>query len=314
MSGPSEINVANAALRRLLDETSDLIDSPAFTHVLTLLLDSAFSLLIDNKIATLAYKIPPPSASGARVVEIVGPGTDVKAKVASTLATFSRQAHSIGSGGNNEYLTAMENVRDLEAFAAVVYSSNFEFEAPEAAGLNASWEQVAAPSSESGTLRGTSTAGVTPAPSGMLTANDPEEEVLGDEESLIDVGEVDMEKAWWKATASPSSSPSKAKKEALKKESPKEEVKVEAPKEETKVEAPKIEAPKVETPKVETPKVETPKVETLEAETPQVEVPKIETAKDKTLEAEAPIEEVLKEEASKEKAPLEETAGVMPLN
>ena len=233
MSGPSEINVANAALRRLLDETSDLIDSPAFAHVLTLLLDSAFSLLIDTKIATLAYKIPPPSASGARVVEIVGPGTDVKAKVASTLATFSRQAHSIGSGGNNEYLTAMENVRDLEAFAAVVYSSNFEFEVPEAAGLAASWEQLAVPSSESG-LGGTSTAAVTPAPSGMLKANDPEGEVPGGAESLIDVGEVDMEKAWWKATASPSSSPSKTeKKEATKEEAPKEEApKGEAPEEE----------------------------------------------------------------------------------
>jgi peroxin-3 len=200
MSGPSEINLANAALRRLLDETSDLIDSPAFTHVLTLLLDSAFSLLIDNRIATLAYKIPPPSASGARVVEIVGPGTDVRAKVASTLATFSRQAHAIGSGGNNEYLNAMENVRDLEAFAAVVYSSNFEFEAPEAAGLGNSWEQLPPASSESG-LGGTSTAGVTPAPSALLTAKEMEEPVPSGEESLIDLGEVDMEKAWWKATA-----------------------------------------------------------------------------------------------------------------
>jgi hypothetical protein len=323
MSGPSEINIANAALRRLLDETSDLIDSPAFTHVLTLLLDSAFSLLIDNKIATLAYKIPPPSASGARVVEIVGPGTDVKAKVASTLATFSRQAHSIGSGGNNEYLTAMENVRDLEAFAAVVYSSNFEFEAPEAAGMNASWEQVAVPSSESETLGGTSTAGVTPAPSGMLKANDPEEEIPGGEESLIDVGELDMEKAWWKATASPSSSPSKAKKETPKQESPKEEPKVEALKEEPKVEAlkeepkveaPKVEAPEVEAPKAEAPKAEAPMAEAPEAEAPEAEAPKTETAKEETIEAEAPMEEVLKEEASKEKVPLEETAGVLPLN
>lgn len=240
MSGPTEINVANAALRRLLDETSDLIDSPAFTHVLTLLLDSAFSLLIDTKIATLAYKIPPPSASGARVVEIVGPGTDVKAKVASTLATFSRQAHSIGSGGNNEYLTAMENVRDLEAFAAVVYSSNFEFEAPEQAGLNASWEKLVIPCSESETVGETSTPAVTPAPSGPLKAKDPEEEVPGGEESLIGVGEVDMEKAWWKATASPSSSPSKAKKAQYKKEQLEEkQTREESPRQELRVPAPK---------------------------------------------------------------------------
>ncbi|KAF2262049.1 Peroxin-3 [Lojkania enalia] len=120
---------ASPSLRRLIDETSDLIDSPSFTHVLTLLLDSAFSHLIDVKIAQLSYKIPPTSASSARVQEIVG--ADAKAKVASSLAVFCRQAHSIGSGANNEYLNAIEQVRDLEAFAAVVYSSNFEFETPD---------------------------------------------------------------------------------------------------------------------------------------------------------------------------------------
>jgi peroxin-3 len=200
MTSPSDPSSApiTPALRRLIDETSDLIDSPPFTHVLTLLLDSAFSLLIDTKIATLAYKIAPPSASTSRVVEIVGPGTDVKTKVASTLATFSRQAHSIGgSGNNNEYLTAMESVRDLEAFAAVVYSSNFEAEAPEvmmqqAAGLGASWENVQAPGAGSN-LGGTSTAGVTPVPSVQLKATEPLGEVLN-------VGDADLEKAWGKAT------------------------------------------------------------------------------------------------------------------
>lgn len=44
---------------------------------------------------------------------------------------FSRQAHVVGSGSTNDYLAAMEGVKDLNAFAAVVYSSNFEFEAPE---------------------------------------------------------------------------------------------------------------------------------------------------------------------------------------
>ncbi len=43
---------------------------------------------------------------------------------------MSRQAHNIGNGVPNEYLQAMEEVRDLEGFAAIVYSSNFEFEAP----------------------------------------------------------------------------------------------------------------------------------------------------------------------------------------
>ena len=127
-SGDASSPTTGTSLRRLIDETSDLIDSPAFTHVLTRLLDAAFSHLVDVKISQLSYKIPPISESTARVQEIVG---DVKAKVASSLAVFCRQAHSIGSGANNEYLAAIEHVRDLEAFAAVVYSSNFEFESPQ---------------------------------------------------------------------------------------------------------------------------------------------------------------------------------------
>lgn len=38
----------------------------------------------------------------------------------------SRQAHVIGNGVPNEYVQAMEEVRELDAFAAVVYSSHFE--------------------------------------------------------------------------------------------------------------------------------------------------------------------------------------------
>lgn len=116
------------SLRRLLDETSDLIDSPPFTHVLTHCLDAAFSHLIDNKLAHLAYKLPPVSASPARIQEIIDPET-ARAKVANSLAIFCRQAHTIGAGDSNEYLNKIEEVKDLEAFAAVVYSSHFEFEA-----------------------------------------------------------------------------------------------------------------------------------------------------------------------------------------
>jgi peroxin-3 len=124
MTEPS--TTTTTSLRRLIDETSDLIDSPHFTHVLTLLLDAAFSHLIDTKISQLAYKIPPVSSDAGRVQELIG--GDTKAKVASSLAVFCRQAHAIGTGANNEYLQAIEGVRGLEAFAAVVYSSHFEFE------------------------------------------------------------------------------------------------------------------------------------------------------------------------------------------
>ena len=54
-----------------------------------------------------------------------------KTKLANILAVMTRQAHSIGNGVPNEYVQSMEEVRDLEAFAAVIYSSNFEFESVE---------------------------------------------------------------------------------------------------------------------------------------------------------------------------------------
>lgn len=115
-------------LRRLIDETSDLIDSPTFSHVLTHLLDAGFSMLVDEKVAQQAFKVPPqPSGSGLepRIQEIYEPKP---AKLAIVLATLTRQAHQIGNGVPNEYLQVMEQTGDLEAFAAVVYSSNWETE------------------------------------------------------------------------------------------------------------------------------------------------------------------------------------------
>lgn len=116
-------------LRRLLDETSDLVDSPPFTHVLTLLLDAGFSFLVDQKISQQSFKVPPtsditdPNTPHVQEVVVARP-----VKLPIVLATLTRQAHKIGNGVPNEYLQAMEQVRDLEAFAAVVYSSNWEAE------------------------------------------------------------------------------------------------------------------------------------------------------------------------------------------
>ncbi len=120
-------------LRRLLDETSDLIDSPMFTQVLTLLLDAAFSLLVDGKLRSDAYKVPPLNPTPIpepRITEISDPEPlTVSAKLATILAVMTREAHKIGNGVPNEYVQAIEAVSELEAFAAVVYSSNFDLEA-----------------------------------------------------------------------------------------------------------------------------------------------------------------------------------------
>lgn len=140
----SETSVkSSSTLRQLLDETSDLIDSPTFSHILTLLNNEAFSTLVDNKCAAEVFKHPAPSdpstqtpaqppqqsfSSTATIIP-VSETPQPKAKLATVLAVVSRQAHNIGNGAGpqNEYLAAMEQgVRELEAFAAVVYSSNFD--------------------------------------------------------------------------------------------------------------------------------------------------------------------------------------------
>ena len=119
-------------LRRLLDETSDLIDSPVFTHVLTLLLDASFSHLIDGKVRSDAYKLErltPGAVLESRIVEVTDPDPlSASTKLATILAVMTREAHKIANGVPNEYVQAIEAVSELKAFAAVVYSSNFEFE------------------------------------------------------------------------------------------------------------------------------------------------------------------------------------------
>ncbi|KAK2744965.1 peroxin [Myotisia sp. PD_48] len=139
----NEVSPQTAAnLRRLLDETSDLVDSPQFTHILSLLNNEAFSYLIDNKCNVEAFKNTPPHAqtiqsptsnpaqgfsSSATIIPISETPLN-KVKLATILAVITRQAHIIGHGSTspNEYLSAMEEgVSELEAFAAVVYSSNF---------------------------------------------------------------------------------------------------------------------------------------------------------------------------------------------
>ncbi|KAL9102914.1 MAG: hypothetical protein Q9163_002006 [Psora crenata] len=130
-SPPASAEGSSTQLRRLLDETSDLIDSPMFTHVLTLLLDAMFSRLTDQKLRSEAYKLLPPCAQPVARLEDVtenDPAT-ASAKLATILAVLTREAHKIGNGVPNEYVQALDSVSDLEAFAAVIYSSNLELQA-----------------------------------------------------------------------------------------------------------------------------------------------------------------------------------------
>ncbi|KAK8019230.1 hypothetical protein PG990_004368 [Apiospora arundinis] len=117
-----------ASLRRLLDETSDLIESPAFSHVLTLVLDAGFAVLNMQKLLPGAFELP--AHLSPSIPELEDPEHSAKVVLLpKILSVLTRQAHAIGHGMMpNEYLQAMEQVPDLEAFAAVVYSSNWENE------------------------------------------------------------------------------------------------------------------------------------------------------------------------------------------
>jgi peroxin-3 len=135
---------ASGPLRSLLDETADLIDSPTFTRVHTLVLNSLFSHLIDTKVAQQAFTSPPrvqspPSSAPSIIPPTRNADADSPAqpafaepktvKLATILAVLTRQAHVIGSSSAppNDYVTAVENeVRELEAFAAVIYASNLD--------------------------------------------------------------------------------------------------------------------------------------------------------------------------------------------
>lgn len=142
-----------AALRPLLDETADLIESPNAGEVIKRLVHTGLSVAV-SKISAL-YPAPPPepviqeivesitqvdeeeigSVSSSAVlvqeepIDVLQPPPAVK--LASILANVSRQAHAIGAGNPlepNEYIDAMVNVPDLNAFSAVVYS-NFDWRA-----------------------------------------------------------------------------------------------------------------------------------------------------------------------------------------
>ncbi|CAK7263959.1 peroxin [Sporothrix epigloea] len=114
------------ALRRMLDETADLVESPTFAHVLSQILDAGFATLIEHKVAPAAFDLPPSVGEGS--LELTRLRHKKVVQLPKILSVLTRQAHVIGSGMPNEYLHEMESVRDLEAFAAVVYSSNWESE------------------------------------------------------------------------------------------------------------------------------------------------------------------------------------------
>ncbi|KAI1421696.1 Peroxin-3 family protein [Xylaria sp. FL1777] len=198
-STSSPTSTITPALRRLLDETSDLVESPAFCHVLTLLLDAGFSVLLNKKLLTGAFgsSAPATSSTPEPLEQAATDPTTRAVLLPKILSVLTRQAHVIGSGMPNEYLQEMEYVQDLGAFAAVVYSSNWENEIHQdeelvaaAAGLNDA--AVGAGYGDQGTFRRDHVTGVRSS-----------QAMTGDESVVVvDPSQSSFESAWEKALES----------------------------------------------------------------------------------------------------------------
>lgn len=133
---------ASPALRQMLDETSDLLDSPVAGVVVRTMLDSGFGLLVEERVGSQVFRKQVPTAvreqssggeggnavprievtdsSGGEKSEVL-----VEGKLSNVLAVMKREAAMIGGRAPNEYLQGMELAKELEGFCALVYS-NFE--------------------------------------------------------------------------------------------------------------------------------------------------------------------------------------------
>ena len=129
---PPMESATSAPLRRLLDESSDIIDSPQFTDVFTRIVDALLSELTDVAIRTQAYRLPEPAPSQSLTAAPSDVGLAkperTKVKLANVLAVVTRQAHTIGNRMPNIYVQATEQVKELESLAVVIFSSDADLD------------------------------------------------------------------------------------------------------------------------------------------------------------------------------------------
>ncbi|GAA5912881.1 hypothetical protein JCM5296_003894 [Sporobolomyces johnsonii] len=124
------------SLRSLLSETSDTLSSPDALLVLRLVLDRLLALSIE-KLGVAFLRSPSgeeEEGRGARFEDV----TEKQARLASLLPVLTRLSSALGSGGGdegagagsvlrgghgNEFVEALEDVRELREFSAIVYAS-----------------------------------------------------------------------------------------------------------------------------------------------------------------------------------------------
>lgn len=98
--------VPSEELRKLLDETSDLIDSPMAAGIVAHMVDVGFAHMIDDKLVKLVFQPKTATAvtEGSNALDTEQLQNSSTTKLASILAVVARQAHLIGNGTTNEYL------------------------------------------------------------------------------------------------------------------------------------------------------------------------------------------------------------------
>ncbi|GAA5883133.1 hypothetical protein JCM1840_004395, partial [Sporobolomyces johnsonii] len=120
------------SLRSLLSETSDTLSSPDALLVLRLVLDRLLALSIE-KLGVAFLRSPSgeeEEGRGARFEDV----TEKQARLASLLPVLTRLSSALGGesgegaavlrgGHGNEFVEALEDVRELREFSAIVYAS-----------------------------------------------------------------------------------------------------------------------------------------------------------------------------------------------
>ncbi|KAK4046006.1 peroxin [Microbotryomycetes sp. JL201] len=107
-----------AELRRLLNETVDCLEAADCVLVRKLCLDRLFSQLVLG----MEQPFRPRAAEdgrGSRFEDV----TERQARLASVLPAVARQSHLVLNGMPNEFIEALEDVRELNEFSAILYSS-----------------------------------------------------------------------------------------------------------------------------------------------------------------------------------------------
>lgn len=139
----SDLQSLSNTLPALLDETRDIVESNDFWRVLKLGLRESFDVLehkLRPSFGLKALHTPHPPPSEAQITELA-PSTDPShlakmngsiqdsdqegksIRLASLFPAIARQSSAAIHGFPNEYMDALNNVKELRAFCAVIYSS-----------------------------------------------------------------------------------------------------------------------------------------------------------------------------------------------